>query len=201
MPTLMPRELAMGFEGGPVFGTSVVSLSAGRRRRVSSRTRPVHEYTFTFSNKEKAYLLALKTFFIESRGQGELILFYDHLDNQLEDENLGVWTEPSPLTSPPTYPINLTKTYGTTNPWVRPIKYIDQTSLVAKVNGSPVGASFSNGVLTFDSDPGVGNTVTVSCTFYVPGHFTSDRFAASITFPRGEGGSVNGLGFVEDLDA
>lgn len=196
MTLIIPREIALGFEGGPVFASSVVQLSGGRSVRNKTRERPIHEYSFAYNNKTKAYLLDLKTLFIEARGQHETVLLWDHLDHELTDEPQGTY----PFDSPPDLTFNLIKTYGTTNPWARPIKYIIESTLVVKVDGSPVPSSFSAGVVTLSSEPAEGAAVTASCEFYVPGHLTTDRFSAALTMPGGDNGTVIGFGFIEDID-
>ncbi len=190
---VMPKEVSLGFRGGPQFATSVVPLSGGREARNSVRTRPVFQYQWDFANNSIAKLQTLEAFFIAQRGMANAFLMFDWLDNELVDAPIGVGDGA-------TTTFDLIKIYdnGNGSALGRPILYIDEDSLIVKVSGAATPATFAQGsgvvTLAASNAPAVSAIVTASCTFYVPVRFQTDTFSASVDGPStNRYGSISGL--------
>lgn len=183
--------MALGFEGGPVFSTSIVPLSGGKENRNAWWTTPRHEYSYGFNGREPAELAALKEFFIAQRGAQHAWLLYDWLDNTLDDEPIGVGDG-----SDTTFAV--IKTYAGAIPYERSIRHF--ASLVIEVEGTPVTVnSITAGVVTLATPPAASAIVTARGQFYVPVRFATDKFSAAAEGPLANYGSVHGLGAVEVL--
>lgn len=190
---VMDTDMAMGFQGGPNFLTSIVTLSGANERRNAWWTRPRHEYNYSFTGRTPTELSALKAFFIGRRGRFRTWLLYDWLDHEMADEPIGIGDGA-------TTEFDLIKTYDDLTPWVRPIIYIDETTLVVKVGGIEAGVgSYSSGTVTLNSPATSSELVTASCTFYVPVRFSTDQFMASADGPLANYGGASGLGAIEVL--
>lgn len=174
--TRFPSSISFKAEGGPVFRTEIATLKSGLEKRniVWSRSRAEYEISYTdISNNETSEIIS---FFMARRGSAYGFRFKDWNDFQASSEEIA--TADGATTN-----FQLIKNYGDDeNTYQRIITkpVTDSVSVYVDGNQQQTGVSinYSNGVITFDSPPALGELITADFEFDVPVRFASDMLVA-----------------------
>lgn len=176
---------AYGWQGGPEFNTLIKQLRSGRERRRPLWDYAKHRYTLPFQNiTNAAYLLELKSLFMAARGQAESFLVRDSSDYLANDAvfGFGNGTEDE-------FDLLIGYTFGSAQ-YAR--KIMHPVNPVFYVNGTPATATFSEGIVTFDSPPSSLAELSWSGEYRVPVRFASDAMPMSIDNISGNNFIMNG---------
>lgn len=174
-----------GWQVQPEFNTLIKQLRSGRERRRSLWQYVKHRYVLPFQNiTDDAYLAHLKSVFLVCRGSAESFLVKDYSD-YIADQAVfgagdGVETN---------FDLYIVSTFGSAS-YARRIFY--PVNPVFYVDGSPVAATFNDGVVTFDTAPGNGSVLSWSGEFRVPVRFATDTFPMTIDNRSGDHYVMNG---------
>jgi len=191
--TQFPTSIKYGASGGPEYLTDIIEVKSGHesRSQMWSYSRGPWSVDFLRTDAEVATLIA---FFRAMRGRGYGFRFKDWSDYSATDQNLG--TGDGFATD-----FQLRKAYTTTGATTfyrdifKPVSgtvtiYIDD---VEQESGWSVDTT--NGVVTFDSAPAVGETVTADFEFDIKARFDTDYL--SIVYEAPGIWLINGLNIVE----
>jgi uncharacterized protein (TIGR02217 family) len=187
-----PTGISRGSTGGPERRTDVVMTASGREERNSRWAHSRRRYNAGIGVKSIADLHAVIDFFEARRGRLHAFRFKDHADfraiNQLIGTGDGV-----------TASFQLVKTYGAiSRPYVRTISAPAPGTVLVAINGAPTMAFTLNamtGVVTFNSAPAVGASITASCEFDVPVRFDVDGITVNLS--HFEAGDIPEIPLVE----
>ena len=174
-----------GWQVQPEFNTLIKQLRSGRERRRSLWQYVKHRYVLPFQNiTDDAYLAHLKSVFLVCRGSAESFLVKDYSDYIADQAVFGAGdgTETN-------FDLYIVSTFGSAS-YARRIFY--PVNPVFYVDGSPVAATFNDGVVTFDAAPGPGSVLSWSGEFRVPVRFATDTFPMTIDNRSGDHYVMNG---------
>lgn len=176
---------AYGWQGGPEFNTLIKQLRSGRERRRPLWDYAKHRYTLPFQNiTSAAYLLELKSLFMAARGQAESFLVKDSSDYLADAALFGFGNG-----AEDEFELLIGYNFGSAE-YARKIMY--PVAPVFYVNGTPATATFSDGVVTFDSPPASLAELSWSGEYRVPVRFASDAMPMSIDNISGNNLIMNG---------
>lgn len=182
-----PRGISFGSRGGPRRKTVIATSGSGFEARNSQWADSRREYNAGYGVKSLDQLYAVIDFFEERRGQLHGFRWYDKTDFKscspeqtvaFDDQVIGTGdgVERS---------FQLSKQYGSIyDPYTRTIrKPIAGTTVVGLGTSQQLsGWSVDNstGIVTFDTAPGNGVTVTAGFEFNVPVRFNTDYLEVDI---------------------
>lgn len=201
-----PREISYGSKGGPRFSTTVITLASGKERRNQNWIDVRAEYDVSHGIKDRADMEELRAFFYARRGMAHSFRFYDHADNMILNQGLGIGDGV-------TKSFQMYKTYSLThNPYNREItKPIPNTVLgvtvggvdmievewsatpatfTANINALPLldrpkayGIDYSSGVVHFGTAPvNLAQCAFGAAEFHVHARFDTDVMDATHDF-------------------
>lgn len=180
-------ELTPGFgwQVQPEFNTLIKQVRSGRERRRPLWEYVKHRYALPFQNiTNSAFLLELKSLFLVCRGSAESFLVKDWSDFQADAAVFGAGDGVETQ-----FDLYIVSTFGAAS-YARRIFYpIDP---VFFVDGLPVTASVSAGVVTFDIPPADNSVLSWSGEFRVPVRFATDTFPMTIDNRSGQQYVMNG---------
>jgi uncharacterized protein (TIGR02217 family) len=196
---ILEDDLAVGFKGGPNWSTSRVESLSGYSQRNQQRSRPVHTYSYSSAEKDRATLLAIKGFHTSVRGALYTWLLKDWGDYSRTSESLGIGDGVET-------DYQLVSNEGPDNPYVRTIQYTKSGTLNVYVNDvlQTITTDYSvsaTGLITFVVAPASSLAVTADYEFYVPVSFDQDSCQIEITARSGEWGVISTLDAIEELPA
>lgn len=193
---ILAEGIAVGFSGGPVWNTSALTSVSGHEQRNQMRAEPVHAYSFTGADQQRAGLLALKAFHMGRRGRLYSFLLKDWSDFSGTGEALGTG-DGADVT------FQIVKAYSSVNPWSRTIRHIKSGTLTVYANGvavDPADYAQANGLVTFDTAPALGVVITADFEFYVPVRFQQDEFTINVSAASAQWGNTGALDCIEVLE-
>lgn len=197
-PVRFPLDIALGARGGPERLTDVVTLSSGAEERNSRWARSRRRYNAGYGIKSRADMQAVLAFFEERRGRFHSFLWRDGLDFSSNggsgapsaiDQTIGTGDGSN-------VHFQLVKKYGASfDPYLRPITKPVPGSLRVALSGIEAMTGFSldttTGIVTFDTAPTTGATVTAGFLFDVPVRFDTDRLDIELSsFEAAEAPSI-----------
>ncbi len=180
-----PDDISQGSSGGPSYKTSVVESLNGKRKKNIIWTYPLHSYDVSYAVRTKAELEAVLYMFHICEGRAHEFRFKDWSDfkscntyqtpsasDQILGSGDGTATD-----------FQLIKTYsmyGISKP--RKITKPVAGTLKVAIDGVETSAfTFDElGMITFDSAPAPGTTVSAGYEFDVPVEFEDDELEASL---------------------
>jgi uncharacterized protein (TIGR02217 family) len=187
-----PTGISRGTTGGPERRTDVVMTASGREERNSRWAHSRRRYNAGVGVKSIADLQAVIDFFEARRGRLHAFRFKDHTDFKATDQLIGTGDGV-------TASFQLVKTYGVpSRPYVRTISAPVAGTVLMAVNGVPTTALTLNamtGVITFNSAPAVGASITANFEFDVPVRFDVDSITVNLS--HFEAGDVPEVPLVE----
>lgn len=174
-----------GWQVQPEFNTLVKQLRSGRERRRSLWEYVKHRYALPFNNiTDAAYLNHLKAVFLVCRGSAESFLVKDYSDYQASGAIFGAGDGVETQ-----FDLYVVSMFGPAS-YARRIFY--PVDPVFFVDGVPVSATVSDGVVTFDTAPADNSVLSWSGEFRVPVRFASDTFPMTIDNRSGDHYVMNG---------
>ncbi len=160
--------------GGPMFSTSINSLSSGFEQRIQLWSRSRRKYGFSFGGRANTDIAIITNFFISRSGPANGFRFKDWSDYKVTD---GLLVNPYPLAV-----AQLTRIYSdSAGSEARLIKKPVAGTVTIKKNGSNFVSSGNwtidntTGIVTFTSTPLNTDTFTWSGEFDVPVRFVQDQ--------------------------
>lgn len=178
----LPEDIERGAKGGPGFKTTVVTSATGGEQRNEEWSLSRATYDIGYGIRTRTLLDQVYRFFLGRRGRARAFRFKDWLDFEAVAEPVGSGADATRR--------QLQKSYADTiNGYVRPIILPVETTLIVYVNdlaADPGDFTLeANGVILFDSDPGVN--VKATFEFDVPVRFDTDDLGVTLnTYREGE---------------
>lgn len=183
-----PLDVALESRGGPERLTDVVTLVSGAEERNARWAHSRRRYNAGYGIKSRTDMQAVLAFFEERRGRFHSFLWRDALDHSSStggavapgDQSIGAGDGT-------TVTFQLTKRYGAAfDPYLRPITKPDVASVRVAVDGvelAPADLSVNalTGLVTFDTPPAPGKTVTAGFEFDVEVRFDTDRLDVELS--------------------
>lgn len=189
--TILDDKLALGFTEVNLWNTTVVTLSGGNETRNARWQAPLRRYEFAYNPRPLADVQAVVAFFHDARGMARTWMLKSWTDYRLVNGEIG--TGDGAETD-----FQIVKTYGTLQPYSRPLTYIKPGSLSVTVDGSPATVSSeTDGLVVLSSPPGIASVVRATCEFYVPVRFATDEIRVRGDLPDAELASIEGLTAIE----
>ena len=184
-------EVEAGFSGGPVWRTLTKELTSGITRRKVTRSRPVHQFSASFDNRDIDTLAVLIAAFNATRGAAYGFRFRNWMDYELTAEPIGTGTG-----SEQTVQIGKRYTFGTESVFI-PIRKPNSDCIIS-ASGEPIAATVdtATGLATFTAL--LGETITVTGTYDIPVTFSNDDFSAVMQI---RSVSTVDVDLVEDMSA
>jgi len=184
----LPDDIEGSAHGGPVFSTSVITLSSGQESRNQDWQIARQQWDVGYGVTDPANFEAVRAFFLARRGRARSFLFKDWSDYKATLEPVAAVTGDATKRQ-------LIKTYADTeNPYVRVIAFPVSGTLKVYVDTLlTTDYTLLGGVLTFASDPGA--SVVASYEFDIPVRFDVDKF--DLTLATVLAGQIPSLPIVE----
>jgi len=170
-----PVDISLNSRGGPTFKTSVVKIASGHESRNQQWVNSRRSYNASFGVRSYPQLQDLVSFFHEARGMLHTFRYKDFLDFSVAAEVVDA-TEG---------PFQLTKTYGSANPYIRNITKLVTATVTIFNNGSPLVEStnytldYTTGLVTKIS--GFTGVITWTGEFDVPVRFDQDQIDVALS--------------------
>jgi uncharacterized protein (TIGR02217 family) len=184
-----PESIAFGAVGGPEFSTTVVQTIGGKEQRTGHFVYPKQKWDVSPGVRAVSEMLALRSFFLNARGQLHGWRFQD-LTDYIVTHSDGVVAAITSTT------FQLQKKYvsGSQTMLRKIIKPVAAVAVEVKVSGSVVSATVdtTTGIVTISSAPTAAN-VTWAGQFDVPMRFDFDHMQAS-AIDRNADGLVHMMG-------
>ena len=165
-----PTDVRPEASGGPEYKTTVVDLRSGASHRNSLWADPVRNYSVTLGPRDRDSVAAILDFVANAHGGLNGFRMKDWSDYDATDEFVGVGNGSD-------YWFRLNKAYGAayTRRILKPVLgtvtvYLDSVPL----SGSAWALDTRNGVIVFQTAPGVGVQITADFEFDVPVYFADD---------------------------
>ncbi len=172
-----PEDISYGSAGGPVYSTDIVSSAAGHEKRNSNWAQARAVYNVAHGVKSKAQLDALIAFFHARKGRAEGFRFKDWGDYQVINQPIG--TGNGTQTD-----FQLVKSYASgDSTTLRTITKPVEGSVSMYLDGvltQNVTVDSATGIVSFNSAPASGTTISADCEFDVPVRFETDQLAARL---------------------
>ena len=190
-----PLSIGLSARGGPQRRTEIIPLTSGREERNAVWAGSRRRWDAAPGVRSLDDLAALTAFFEERRGRLHAFRFADPLDHKsctpsaepaLTDQTLGAGDGGRT-------DFQLIKTYGGgPTAWTRDITHPVAGSVLVAVDGAPATFTLQEGgVVTLDSAPAPGASVTAGYRFDTPARFDSDRLEITAEgFRAGDIGAV-----------
>jgi uncharacterized protein (TIGR02217 family) len=177
--TRFPPDIAYGSTGGPEYSTDIVITQGGHEQRNANWSQARARYNVAHGVKMQSQLDTLIAFFRARKGRADGFRFKDWTDYRATGQAIGTGDGASTV-------FQLVKTYvsGSASD-VRVITKPVSGSVTVYINAVPQSASgynvnTSNGQVTFNAAPAMGDAVTADFEFDVPVRFDTDRLAATL---------------------
>lgn len=189
---------AFGWEGGPGYNTSIVSLRNGHERTNADWDQPQHSFSLPFLNILPGLYAPIKQMHLNCRGRNGKFLYRDRLDWTAENELVGTATAGQAV-----FQLGKRSTIdGVTYYRAVHALYTPNTDGSAAqavpsvtVNGAAGGAhtvDYDRGTITFAAGLAEGDVVRWSGAFSLWVRFDNDRLPFSIDNRSGGDFVVNG---------
>ena len=205
---LFPTKIGYGTRGGFSWGAIIHELDSGAEQRIQRKSIFRKVYDVSIGIRDIADLSTMRHFVAARRGAVHTFPYSDWQDYSTAADDRGTPSETDQnlgLGDAFNKDFQLSKRYGDVNYGVYwNIKLPVPGTVVAALDGTPTTAftvGAETGIITFNSAPGSGVTVTAGCEFYVPVRFSNgvDELF-QITAAEFNVGDVEELGMIEDLD-
>lgn len=167
---------AFGFQCGPTFQTTIVSLKNGREIRNADWSTAKHKASAQYNGLTQAQFLYLKDLHLSCRGAVYAFLFRDWTDFNAADAQFGVGDGTTK-----TFQLSKTSSLPGGTPYVRTVR-APEAGVVVKAAGVVTAATVStaDGSVMFGAAPASGATLTWSGKYLLVMRFANDDLAATI---------------------
>ena len=185
---LFPLDIALGGAGGPERRTEIVALASGREERNARWAHSRRRYDAGYGIKTFEALSQVIAFFEERRGMLHGFRWRDRLDHASAAPGVAVTAFDQVLGTGDgeTGAFQLAKIYGGVfAPYARTVVKPVAGSVRIAVDGVEFDDGFSvdvtNGVVTFETPPSLGDAVTAGFLFDVPVRFDTDYLEVDLS--------------------
>ena len=173
-----PPDISYGSSGGPEYATDIVANVSGYEQRNASWEQARARYNVAHGVKTQSQLDALIAFFRARKGRAYGFRFKDWTDYSATQEPIGTGNDSQTQ-------FQLCKSYTNggiteTRLITKPVDTTVQVFLDSALQTSGVSVDLSTGLVTFDTPPSSGQSITVTYEFDVPVRFDTDRLAARL---------------------
>ncbi len=176
---LFPKEISYGSKGGPSFKTTIIELASGLERRNREWARVRAMYDVSHGIKDPEQMEQLRDFFYARHGRADSFNYYDHADNEIVNQTIGVGDGVKK-------DFQIIKSYIDTGNYQydRVITKIEPNSDepitvngVPRTKGTHYTLNNSTGIVTFTTAPTIGHSIVLPrASFYVHCRFDIDHF-------------------------
>jgi len=202
-----PRDIAQGCQAILERRDEVVMLASGHEENNQRWTHARRSWAAGLAIRSHRDLAEVVALFEEVRGRANSFRFRDWLDWRSvqapepiapTDQPLGALidgsTEYEAATGDGvTLSFQVVKRYGVVNPYLRPIALPHAASLRVAIDGVEQASGWTlsptGGVVTFDTAPAAGATLTAGFTFDVPVRFSQSSLSVEWAYFNDNGGS------------
>lgn len=177
-----------GFQCGPTFKTTIVTLQSGREARNVDWSQAKHHANAQFGALTQDQFLYLKDLFLSCRGQAFAFLFRDWTDYRATDAQFGVGDGTTK-----TFQLSKTSSLPGGMPYVRTVR-APEAGAVIKVAGvaTPATVSQADGSVVFATAPAAGAVLTWTGTFLMVMRFANDDLMVTVSNYSVDGYVING---------
>lgn len=186
--TRLPVDVERGARGGPGFLTTITTMESGAEQRNIEWSAARGEWDIGYGIRKREDLEAVLAFFYARNGRAHGFRFKDWLDFKVTAGTVGTTGVATTRQLQKTYP-------DTVSGYVREIVLPIEDTLIVYVDNL-VTENYtlgSNGVLTFEEDP--GENVKATFEFDVPARFDIDRL--NVSLEHYEAGEIVSIPIVE----
>ncbi len=174
---IFPTEISYGSSGGPSFSTTIKELASGHEQRNINWSEARAKYDAQFGVKTEDQMRELVEFFYARNGRAFGFRYYDHLDHQIINQEIGTGDGS-------TRTFQLYKRYEplTGYHFDRIIRKPIAGSDTISVDGGTMSYSLDDttGIITFNTaPPDTSSIVCLACNFHVPVRFDIDHLDPS----------------------
>jgi len=176
-----------GWQGGPSFQTTIVTMRNGRERRNAEWSKARHSFTMPFNNINQSGYIGIKQMHLSCMGRLRAFKFVDQLDyqavNEVFAEGNGVQTE---------FQLRKVSTIDGVS-YIRDT-YVIQADSVFRVNGTPAAHTIDldRGLVTFAAPPANLSAISGSWLFGLWVRFDQDDLPFSIDSRSDDTPHING---------
>ena len=183
-----PTNISYGSAGGPSYSTSVISIRSGKEKRNIDWEYPRIEFDVSYGVRQFRDLEDLIGFFHIAQGKGHTFRFKDHSDFKscpvdfvpsYDDQEIG--TGDGSATEFQLYKVYH---YGGQARRSRKITKPIQDTVKVGIDGteqtSGWSVNHSTGIITFDSAPSDGATITAGYEFDIEARFDTDSLSTNL---------------------
>ncbi|QDF14261.1 tail protein [Dinoroseobacter phage vB_DshS-R4C] len=185
-----PRDIAAGCQAVLTRRDEVVTLASGREEVNSRWADTRRSWDAGLGVRDEADLAQVVALFEEVRGRLYAFRFRDWLDWRTAATRAPITATDQPLGlgDGSRTAFQVVKVYGAVNPYTRPLSLPHPGTVRVALDGvtQPSGWTLTapGGVITFDTPPALGVTVTAGCSFDVPVRFSDPELAVQWAYFR-----------------
>jgi uncharacterized protein (TIGR02217 family) len=174
-----------GWQGGPVFKTTIVTMANGRENRNSDNAQARHSYALPFNNIQPAGYANIKRMHLVARGRRHTFRFRDELDFEADAAQFAIGDGVETV-----FQLGKLSTLDGVG-YYREVYAIVSAAVTA--NGSPVSPTIDldRGTVTFVAPPGNGVVLRWTGIFDIWVRFDQDDLPFSIDNRNAINGMVN----------
>jgi uncharacterized protein (TIGR02217 family) len=200
----LPVGVEQGAQGGPLFKTTILLAASGDEQRIIEWDIARGEWDVGYGIRNKTDLLIVIGFFRAVLGRAHAWRFRDWSDYQATDATFGTG-DGSTTDFQLKIPYHSYQDNGTTvvRTYTRSIYVPASSPLTIKDNGSTVNPTNydleAGGIISFDTAPTNGHTLTWTGEFDVPVRFDIDKLPTAMLMD--DIGTIQGIRVVEVLDS
>ncbi|MBT8169872.1 DUF2460 domain-containing protein [Falsiruegeria litorea] len=194
-----PRNIATGCQAILERRDEVVTLASGHEETNQRWTHARRSWNAGLALRSAADLSRVVEIFEEVRGRANSFRFRDWLDwrSGLAGQPITPTDQPLGTGDGSNQDFQIVKRYGVVNPYMRPIALPHLAGLRIAINGVEVTTGWSlasvGGLVTFDTAPPPGSTLTAGFTFDVPVRFAQNSLSVEWAYFNDDGDRDIGL--------
>lgn len=181
-----PTNISFNSVGGPGFSTEVISFSGGTESRNQNWSRPIERWNIAYGVKSEEDVKTLLEFFMVCEGKAHGFRFKNHFDFSAGAGAPGTFLGLGDG-SQTTFQLRREYTFGG-NIYYRKISKpaYPPAPFTVYVNNALVPANdytvdYTTGIITFDTPPGDGLSVSAHFHFDVPMRFDTDELPVTLS--------------------
>lgn len=197
-----PDRISRGARGGPRRKTTIVTLHSGREERNASWSSSRREYDVGFAVRSNDDLQVVVAFFEAANGQLDGFRFKDWADYKSGTPSRAISARDQALGTGDgaTTEFQLRKAYaaGSSTYWrtiTRPVEGRVKVALDDLEQFAGWEVDVDTGVVTFDTAPALGVSVSAGFEFDVPARFDTDQLQSVLDIERT--GSIDTIPIIE----
>lgn len=174
-----PTDISYGSAGGPGFDNEILILGSGHEKRNRNVTYPQERWNVAYGVRSITDLQTLLNFFYVVEGNLIGFRFKNHIDYQIAGQEIGTGDGSE-------VDFQIIRTYAVgANTYDRKItKPVDGTVSVyvdtVELDASAYAVDYTTGIVTLDSAPTSGQSITADFEFDIPARFVSSDLPVNL---------------------